>query len=295
MLSADGKTGALVRDLGDGRIEVTALFNIGKPGAGEDLLLQAIQTKGANYVEAMGKALADRYERIGFIDTSVSPFNPKLAPDFNIKKFGSAEYHTMSWVDPAQQAAAAMKAAGKVTHYTMTSQINGFARKMQDASTKAKEAIARWATHDYLQLAKVARGQIKGTAAQRSIIKQLDAAMQPSPLSVEVNRTVGKNGLKALGVDQYHLDDLVGKVVKDPGIVATSIKGVVGFKEPSLSYGSIMLQLTVPKGTPVALAWGNGGYEPEYELLLARDLRYVVTETGTSADGTFYMKGVVLP
>jgi len=96
LLSADGKTGLLIHDHGDGRIEATALFNNGESGAGLQLLKNAIDNHGVNYVECFGPALPVMYGKLGFEVESQNSFDPQYAPtDWNYDKFGTPDYYTM--------------------------------------------------------------------------------------------------------------------------------------------------------------------------------------------------------
>ena len=96
LLSADGKTGLLIHDHGDGRIEATALFNNGESGAGLQLLKNAIDNHGVNYVECFGPALPVMYGKLGFEVESKNSFDPQYAPtDWNYDKFGTPDYYTM--------------------------------------------------------------------------------------------------------------------------------------------------------------------------------------------------------
>ena len=96
LLSPDGRTGCLIHDHGDGRIEATALFSMGVSGTGEAMLKDAIANHGVNYVECFGEHLPQVYARVGFTDTEVMPFNPEYAPDnWNYERFGTPDYHLM--------------------------------------------------------------------------------------------------------------------------------------------------------------------------------------------------------
>jgi len=97
MLSRDGKTGVLIHDHGDGRIEATALFNSGnKSGSGLRLLKEAVDKYGVNYVECFGDFLKNTYGSVGFKVESTSPFDPQYAPsNWNYKAFGKPNYYTM--------------------------------------------------------------------------------------------------------------------------------------------------------------------------------------------------------
>jgi hypothetical protein len=92
-----GKTGLLVHDHGDGRVEATGLYNDGGPrGAGVDLLHHAIEHHGVNYVEAYGPHLPKLYRKAGFQTREQYPFDKELAhPDWDYGKFKSPNYHIM--------------------------------------------------------------------------------------------------------------------------------------------------------------------------------------------------------
>lgn len=93
----DGKTGLLVKDHGDGRIEATALFNTSDvKGAGIALLKEAIDKHGVNYVEAYGPYLPKIYGALGFQTDEQFKFDPSLAAsNWNRAKFDDPDYHTM--------------------------------------------------------------------------------------------------------------------------------------------------------------------------------------------------------
>jgi hypothetical protein len=91
------RTGVLIHDHGDGRIEATALFNTSDvKGAGRAILQDAIDNHGVNYVECLGTGLSTLYSSLGFVDTGVFPFDPQQAPTgWNTDTMGTPEYHTM--------------------------------------------------------------------------------------------------------------------------------------------------------------------------------------------------------
>jgi hypothetical protein len=97
LLANDGKTGLLIRNHGDGRIEATALFNVsGVRGAGEALLRDAVLQHRVNYVECFGPRLNTIYQRLGFRDTAVHAFDPAQAPaGWNYALDGTPDYHIM--------------------------------------------------------------------------------------------------------------------------------------------------------------------------------------------------------
>lgn len=97
LTSNDGKTGLLIHDHGDGRVEATALYNVsGIRDAGVGLLNDSVANHGVNYVECFGDVLKGMYQKVGFqVDTS-SPFDPQYAPEnWNYKEFGTPNYYTM--------------------------------------------------------------------------------------------------------------------------------------------------------------------------------------------------------
>lgn len=97
LLSSDGKTGLLVHDHGDGRVEATALFSTSEvPGAGLELLKGAIDNEGVNYVECFGPVLPVLYGTLGFVADTTSSFDPQYAPsNWDSARFDSPDYVTM--------------------------------------------------------------------------------------------------------------------------------------------------------------------------------------------------------
>ena len=103
LLANDGKTGVLVHDHGDGRIEATALFNTSDVrGAGLDMLRDAIANHGVNYVECFGSvkpgpSLPELYKSVGFEVTGRFPFDESQAPpSWDYAANGRPDYFTMS-------------------------------------------------------------------------------------------------------------------------------------------------------------------------------------------------------
>ena len=90
----DGRTGALLRDHHDGRIEVCGLFSDGPKGAGSVLVEYLASEWGANYLECFD-ALEPVYWALGFEVTSRSPWNPEYAPADWDESLGTPDYLTM--------------------------------------------------------------------------------------------------------------------------------------------------------------------------------------------------------
>jgi hypothetical protein len=96
LLTNPGKTGLLIHDHGDGRVEATALFNSNGKGAGVSLLRDAVDNHGVNYVECYGPKLNKMYESVGFNVTSSSQFDPSQAsPKWNYELDDNPPYYTM--------------------------------------------------------------------------------------------------------------------------------------------------------------------------------------------------------
>lgn len=96
-MTNNGKTGLLVHDWGDGRIEMTGLYNGSDVKGGiAPLINQAIQEDGVNYAECFGDHLRATYERYGFHVVESYPFDPTQAPaDWNGAKFDSPPYYIL--------------------------------------------------------------------------------------------------------------------------------------------------------------------------------------------------------
>lgn len=97
LITNGGKTGVLVHDHGDGRIEPTGLFNqSGVKGAGVDLLRHTMDHHGANYAECYGPRLPKLYNRVGFKTTEKYRFDrDQAAPGWDFRQFDSPSYHIM--------------------------------------------------------------------------------------------------------------------------------------------------------------------------------------------------------
>lgn len=97
IMAKGGRAGVLVEDHGDGRIEATALFNVsGESGVGLELLQQAIDEYGVNYVECYGPVLNRLYEKLGFKADTQDPFAEEYAaPGWDYEAFNHPDYFTM--------------------------------------------------------------------------------------------------------------------------------------------------------------------------------------------------------
>jgi len=95
----DGKAGFAVKDHGDGRIEITALYNTStEKGLGSKMLGHAVERYGVNYLECFGPALPTIYEKAGFVVENKYPFDREQAPkDWNYAQFGTPDYYTMRY------------------------------------------------------------------------------------------------------------------------------------------------------------------------------------------------------
>lgn len=97
VMTPDGKAGYAVKDHGDGRVEMTALYSTSSErGLGIKLLLHGMKAHGVNYVECFGPRLNVMYEAAGFKVDQKFPFDPSQAPkNWDEKKFGRPDYFTM--------------------------------------------------------------------------------------------------------------------------------------------------------------------------------------------------------
>ena len=97
LLSNDGKTGLLIHDHGDGRIEATALFNTNGRGEGVQLLRSSIVDHGVNYVECFGPKLPVLYGKVGFRESERYSFDKEQAPkNWNSEEDDSPDYVIMN-------------------------------------------------------------------------------------------------------------------------------------------------------------------------------------------------------
>lgn len=111
-----GETGMLVHDHGDGRIEGTALFNVDGPGEGKELLAQAIDEYGVNYLECYGDHLRELYESLGFEVTEAYEFDPtQAAPDWDYKLNDNPPYYILNKHRVAESLAASAGTIGRMS------------------------------------------------------------------------------------------------------------------------------------------------------------------------------------
>lgn len=98
VLAEGGDAGMLIKDHHDGRIEGSALFNQSNDKqVGRQLLDDAINKYGVNYVECYGPFLPKLYESLGFQSVEQYPFDRSMAADnWNYGKFGEPDYHMMT-------------------------------------------------------------------------------------------------------------------------------------------------------------------------------------------------------
>lgn len=101
-LTNGGKTGLLVKDHGDGRVEMTGLFNGSDVRGGiRPLIEKSIAQDGVNYAECFGDDLRKKYESYGFKVQESYPFDKDQAPkDWDYKKFDHPNYYILGMDDP---------------------------------------------------------------------------------------------------------------------------------------------------------------------------------------------------
>lgn len=110
-MAPDGKSGVMVKDHGDGRIEATALFST--PDAdhrsGRRLLREMMNHEGVNYAECFGPRLRGMYELLGLETHSEYPFNREYAPpawNYDLHDPDEFPYFVLTDGDPDVEAAA---------------------------------------------------------------------------------------------------------------------------------------------------------------------------------------------
>lgn len=97
-----GRAGLAVKVHEDGRVEATALYNNGgAPGAGSDLLREAIAAYGVNYVECYSerpdRGLESLYASLGFVPITRDKFVDEYAPPgWDYEMHGRPDYVTMA-------------------------------------------------------------------------------------------------------------------------------------------------------------------------------------------------------
>lgn len=108
--------------------------------------------------------------------------------------------------------------------------------------------------------------------------------MRPSPENILVHRGTG---LSQFGIENENVIwALTGKTVEDKGFLSTSVGGRAAFG------GKVLMEIEVPKGTPMAFVKSVSNYSSENEMLLQAGLKYKVLRVSVEGTG-LYKKYVV--
>lgn len=150
-------------------------------------------------------------------------------------------------------------------------------------SRDARSAVSNYTGSGYHSINGNLRGTVGsdyygGGEAVTNTVKSLDKAMQPIPFDTTVTRNI--SGTEAFGgIDPTSLP---GTIFRDKAYLSTSIKesGVFG--------GNVQMIINVPKGAKARYVRDISHHKSEYELLLARDTRIVITKVELQQSGGYY-------
>lgn len=125
-------------------------------------------------------------------------------------------------------------------------------------------------------------------------IEALSASMRPLPEGVVVRRAVEVDAFGArpgITAANYDWDGLVGTVVQDRGFMSTSMSPVGELAVER----EVILNITVPKGTPSFPAYRISTFGEEWELLLDQGRKLLVTSVNKFGGDYVHVNATVLP
>lgn len=140
-----------------------------------------------------------------------------------------------------------------------------------------REALTEWTSDRYVTIQSELR-DAQPSAATAALVESIDTALARKPLPEEAVFHRG-DGPELFGLAT--LKDLAavqpGDVRQIPGYFATTTSQRV-----SKGFGTVQLEVKVPAGTPAAPLKRASNWSYEEEILLARDLIFIVDEIDAS-------------
>lgn len=152
---------------------------------------------------------------------------------------------------------------GRRTDSEMMEWINSLGN---DLTSQQVSAISKYTGSGYTEINNYLRfGSSYSGRTPAGTIKQLDEVFRPIPVDTRVTRRISST--QAFGQD---MNSLVGTVFADKGFLSTSIaEGVWS--------GSVEMIIDVPAGAPARYVRNISAHKSEYELLLPRETKMIVT------------------
>lgn len=143
-------------------------------------------------------------------------------------------------------------------------------------SSDELDALKRYGEGAYSGINRQLRAGAGLRPETRETVRHMDAALkrQRVPEDVVVWRRVGLDAFQKLP------DELVGQTLKEKGYLSTSVGNGPAGSGSGLAQSGAIMEIRVPAGTPAYFQRNIAAarYKGERELLLGRDLKYVVKE-----------------
>lgn len=148
-----------------------------------------------------------------------------------------------------------------------------------------RQAVTTYTGSSYVRINGHLRGNRPSTseAARKeldNLVKNMDKAMKPTKEPMSLTRGMDRQGFGMGHIPDDDIDNLVGKVVSDPGFASMGVRPVFG--------GEIRLNLEVPAGAKGVWAKPISMHEHEDEFLLDRSTKIMIT--GVQRSGNQYSK-----
>lgn len=151
-----------------------------------------------------------------------------------------------------------------------------------------KSALTKYTGGYYQELNRCARGIGPCTPANKKTLDNINAAMKPSTDDVVLYR---KTDPKAFGLTTGdELKSMIGKTIKDDGVISTSIK-------TSTWSGKLHLEIEAPKGSMMAWVQPISNHPGEDEMVVAPGTHYEIIEVIPPTDtfGPYRVKLRIIP
>lgn len=137
-----------------------------------------------------------------------------------------------------------------------------------DMTQAQLNAVSSYTGSNYKGMNEALRGKAPMTPGYRSQIDEIDGIFRPTPKDITLRRDTGTVAFENFG----GVDNIGGNVIFDKGIMSTTIKegGVFG--------GEVTMIINVPAGCPARWVMPISSHAGEYEVLLPRETKMLVTK-----------------
>lgn len=134
-------------------------------------------------------------------------------------------------------------------------------------TAEQRAALTKYTGGSYSQINKCARGTAPCDPATKKVLDNINAAMKPSTDNVVVYRKTNASSF-GLGSPE-EMKNLIGKTIRDDGVISTSIKS-------NLWTGSLHLEIQAPQGSMLAWVQPISHHPNEDEIVVAPGTHYEV-------------------